>query len=146
MTGHLLINPGTKLLMSAERPRSPGRFSVCPRANPTCTLPTPVLSHCSPGGPRPALATRQNDDLNLPKGWKFDLTAGETALSLIRTKKAETSPFHQPTLAAWAASFSREFSAAQCSPREARGTGLGISEFTRHCQKPQGDVLCSWFS
>ena len=108
--------------------------------------PTRLLSHRSPGSLRPALATRQSDGLILPKGWKFDLTAGETALSLMRTKKAEASPFHQPTLVAWPASFSREFSAAQCSPSEASGTGLGITGFTRHCQKPEGDVLCSCFS
>ena len=138
-------NLGTKLYMLTEHPRSPEHFSVCPRANPTCMLPTPLFSHHSPVSLKPVPVTRQSDDLILPKGWKFDLTAGETASSLIRTKKAETSPFHQPTLVAGPASFSRGFSAAQRSPREARGTGLGVTGFTRHCQEPQGDVLCCVF-
>lgn len=95
-------NPSTKLFMLIVHPRSPEHFSVCPRANPTCMLPTPLLSHRSPVSLKPALVTETKRRFNFTKGLEIRPHSWRNCIEFDQNKEGRNlslSPTHTSGLA-----------------------------------------------
>lgn len=86
VTGHLL-KPGYQALYVNWVSKVPRMMDYLPQSQHYLCVTHTVAFPLSLCLPEIRTGTRQSRWFNFTKGWKFDLTAGETALGLIRTEE-----------------------------------------------------------